>query len=214
MRITRAIPRGEKISKETYIMKPLFTKLAIGLTSLFILVSCGLSTTLSVQGNTLYMDGVINGNTPKQMKEMFANHPNIDTIVMLNVPGSINDEANLEVATWVADKKVTMRLNSGYEIASGGTDFFLAGARRIIERGALVGVHSWAEGFGGVTATDYPRGHEYHQPYIDYYKKVGFTQQQAEDFYYFTINAAPANDIHFMTEEELLRYNIVTEPLK
>ncbi len=71
-----------------------------------------------------------------------------------------------------------------------------------------IGVHAW--GGNGDTATDYPVGHKYHLPYIEYYKAVGFSQKQAEDFYYFTINAASAEGIHWMTEEEIKKYHMVT----
>jgi hypothetical protein len=62
-----------------------------------------------------------------------------------------------------------------------------------------------------VTANDFPVGHANHLPYINYYVSVGFTQQQSEDFYYFTINAAPASSIHWMTTEEIAQYNLITE---
>lgn len=60
------------------------------------------------------------------------------------------------------------------------------------------------------TATDFPVGHAYHLTYINYYVSVGFTQQQAEYFYYFTINAATAENVHWMTEAEITTYNIIT----
>lgn len=94
------------------------------------------------------------------------------------------------------------------DIASGGVDFFLAGIQRIKGANSRIGVHSWTG--DGEKATDFPEGHEYHLPYIDYYVSVGFTQQQAKDFYYSTINAAPASDIHWMTDEEIKRYKILT----
>ncbi len=95
------------------------------------------------------------------------------------------------------------------EIASGGVDFFLAGVKRTRGKNTKIGVHSW--GGDGESATDYPRGHANHLPYIKYYVLIGFTQKQAEDFYYFTIYAAPANGIHWMTEAEIKKYNMITE---
>jgi len=47
--------------------------------------------------------------------------------------------------------------------------------------------------------------------YIEYYISVGFTQKEANDFYYFTLNAAPAEGIHWMTDEEIIQYK-VTKP--
>ena len=99
-------------------------------------------------------------------------------------------------------------------IASGGTDFFLAGARRTKGTNTRIGVHSWAgedDDGNSVTATDFPEGHEYHLPYIEYYVSVGFSQQEAEDFYYFTINAASADDIHWMTDQEIAQYGLLTQ---
>lgn len=73
----------------------------------------------------------------------------------------------------------------------------------------VLGVHSCAG--GGNVATDFPVGDAEHQSYIDYYISIGFTQQEAEDFYYFTINTAPAEDIHWMKEEEIIQYGMITQ---
>jgi hypothetical protein len=73
---------------------------------------------------------------------------------------------------------------------------------------------SWAgEESGGkkISATDFPKGHKNHLPYIRYYTNVGFTQEQAETFYYFTINAASAESMHWMTKEEIKKYHILKE---
>ena len=70
-------------------------------------------------------------------------------------------------------------------------------------------MHSWSDG-NGTQATDFAVGHAYHLPYINYYVSVGFTQQQAENFYYYTINAATAENIHWMTDAEIVTYNILT----
>lgn len=67
----------------------------------------------------------------------------------------------------------------------------------------MIGVHSWAtedDNGNPISATDYPVGHVEHLPYINYYVDVVFTQQEAEDFYYFTINAAAPENMHYMTE--------------
>ncbi len=155
--------------------------------------------------NTLYMEGIINGKTPGQLEALFAENPNISEIVMLEVEGSVNDEANLRAAKFVADRDVNTRIFRYGLIASGGTDFFLAGDKRFVEDGAKIGVHSWG-GSGGEVAKDFPVGHEAHQPYIDYYQAVGFTKEASEKFYYFTINAASASDIYFMTNDEIVAF--------
>ncbi len=47
-------------------------------------------------------------------------------------------------------------------------------------------------------------------PYIEFYTRIGFSRQEAEKFYYFTINAAPADDIHWLTPAEIREYTIAT----
>ncbi len=169
-------------------------------------------TIFSIDDNTLIMNEDINSKTPQQLREIFAKHPNIDTIFMGVVLGSVDDEANLEAAIMVAEKGLTTVLGRYSFIASGGTDFFLAGQERIIEKGAQVGVHSWSDS-DDATAADFPRGHKYHQTYIDYYQQIGWSKQQAEAFYYYTIESAPADNLHIMKEHELRRYNIATEDI-
>ncbi len=99
-------------------------------------------------------------------------------------------------------------MNNG-EIASGGVDFFTAGVQRTKGTNTRIGVHAWAG--ENETATNFPVGHANHLPYIAFYVAVGFSQQQAEDFYYFTINAAAADAIHWMTDTEIAQYGLLTQ---
>lgn len=176
--------------------------------AIFITYNLTKQTELTVKGKTLFMNGLINRKTPDQLKKIFAEHSNIDTLVMMRVPGSVDDDANLRAAKWVSKKQLIFVLEPESMIASGGTDFFLAGKKRIIKKGAQIGVHSWAG--EDKAATDFAKGHEYHQPYINYYISIGWSRIAAEKFYYYTINAAPADDIYWMTDQELLEYHVCT----
>ncbi len=163
--------------------------------------------------STIELDGVINSASLTNFNELIAEYPDINTINMVNCDGSSDDEVNLELSALVHQRNIDIHINEGGVIASGGTDFFLAGIHRTRGVNTQIGVHSWGgedDDGNEVMATDFPEGHEYHLPYINYYVSVGFTQQQAEDFYYFTINAASAFDIHWMTDEEIARYGLVT----
>ncbi len=167
-----------------------------------------------IDANTIEMDGVINSSSLNNFNQMVAVYPNINTINIVNCDGSEDDETNLQLSALVHQRGADIHILDNGLIASGGTDFFLAGTRRTKGANTRIGVHSW----GGqdddgnlISATDFPVGHEFHQPYIDYYMSVGFTQQEAEDFYYFTINAASPDDIHWMTDEEITQYGLLTE---
>lgn len=161
---------------------------------------------------TVLMNGVIDTPTLDNFNAMFAQYPDINRITIQDVEGSNNDEINLLVSKRVHDLNITTHLNDNGLIASGGVDFFLAGIQRTMGSNTRIGVHSWGgEDDSGqtVTATDFPVGHAYHLQYINYYTSIGFTQEEAEAFYYFTINAAAFDGIHFMTAQEIETYKIL-----
>lgn len=190
------------------------------LLSIFILVNCGTEENPTestirtdfgifhlVNETTIEMDGVINSASLRDFNNLIALYPNISRIEIFEVDGSDDDETNLLLAKRVFDLGISTHLLDDGLIASGGVDFFLAGRNRTKGSNTLVGVHSWSDGTN--EATDFEVGHEFHLPYIQYYVSVGFTQKAAEDFYYFTINAASADNIHWMTEAEIAQYGIL-----
>jgi hypothetical protein len=160
------------------------------------------------------LHGFINSNTPTTVNTFISNYPNVTTLVFMQVPGSEDDDANLVASQALRNrgyKHYIPAVNAYAQdafIASGGVDMFVGGTVRVADVGAEVGVHSWGDGTND--ATDFPVGHANHLPYINYYVNMGFTQQEAEAFYYFTINAAPASGIHNMTEAELEQYGTRT----
>lgn len=155
---------------------------------------------------TATMNGTITKRTEKHFDNMLDKNPNISLIVLEDCPGSKDDDTNLKVAKKVFDKGISTELKSHSEIASGAVDFFLAGRTRTIATGARLGVHSWNG--GGKVPTLLPVDSPSHDPYIDFYKSVGFSDSLARDFYFFTIHAAPHNSIHWMTEEEIDLYQM------
>ena len=160
-----------------------------------------------IEGSNALMNGTIGASTPFRVMELVFYHPEVDTIVMVNVPGSMDDDSCLRASQMVRAHRLNTHLRSDGEVASGGTDFFQAGVKRTCERGAKFGIHSWSE--FGAEGSDYPRDSEEHEMYLDYYDEMGIPQS----FYWYTLKVATANDIYWMTEEELSKYNIVTSSI-
>lgn len=161
---------------------------------------------------TVRMDGEITSSTLNDFNQLLQNYPNVNRIEIVECEGSSDDEINLQVSLKVHQQGIETHLNDNGLIASGGVDFFLAGIRRTKGSNTQIGVHSWGgedDDGNEISATDFPVGHSNHLPYIEYYQAVGFSQQDAEDFYYFTINAAAPEDIHWMTDAEIAQYNIL-----
>lgn len=157
---------------------------------------------------TVIMDGLIDSDIPTYWSNYVADHPNTNRMIMKDCPGSTDDEANWEAARKIRMQDITIHLPANAEIASGAVDLYLSGTSRTREEGSKIGVHAWQDG-NGTEATEYPVGHEEHQGAINYYVDMGFSQQDAEAFYYFTINAAAAADIHWMTNEEIEYYKLL-----
>jgi len=190
---------------------------AIGLAGLGALGGCEMvavtamnlveTTEFKADGDVLYMNGEINSKTLVQFETVFANNPGLTTIVECEVPGSLDDDTMIPLSYRVRELGLNTHLTSSSLIASGGVDFFLAGVNRTMAPGAQVGVHSWSDGTRD--AIDYPRDapeHEANRAYIE--------QMLGDDaFYWFTIEAAPADDIYWMTEAEITKFGVLTMPV-
>lgn len=159
-----------------------------------------------VEGSVAYMNGVITSGTPARVLELIMEHPEVRIIELQQVPGSIDDEANLRAAMMVYNHRFTTRLSEHSTVASGGTDFFLAGWQRELVPGARLGVHSWS-GENGVEGCDVARDDPEHQKYLRFYRRVGVP----DEFYWYTLKVAPAGGIHWMTPREIEKYHVITK---
>ncbi|MEE9427183.1 MAG: alpha/beta hydrolase [Paracoccaceae bacterium] len=165
-------------------------------------------TEFKVEGDTLFMNGEINSKTLGQFEEVYAENPGIVRLVEQVVPGSNDDDTMIALAYRVRELGISTHLTSDSEIFSGGVDLFLAGASRTMVSGAVIGVHSWSDGIKD--AKDYPKDspeHEQNRKYIE--DMLG-----SDAFYWFTIYAAPADDILNMTNEQIVEFGLLTEPIR
>ncbi len=167
------------------------------------------STRFRVQGNRAYLNGTLGKRTFNQVVDLMTSHPEVDTIVEENVPGSIDDETNMETGRLIRKFGLNTHVPADGEISSGGVDLFLAGVKRTLEKGARVGVHSWGTGDpNGLTARDYPRDAEEHKAQLSYVTEM--LGESGPDFYFFTLDAAPFDGMHYMTDEEIARWKLTT----
>ena len=163
------------------------------------------SLTFDVQGDIAIASGVIDGSIVRKTKNLIKNNPQLRTIVMTYMPGSENDERNVLAARLVHNAKISTCVPDNGFIASGAVDYFLAGVTRSLATNSFVGVHSWADGQGREGA-DIPRTSKGHNLFLNYYRAIDINT----DFYWFTLEAAPAADIHDMTAEERLEWGMET----
>ncbi len=166
--------------------------------------------TFEVVGDTAYMSGELGAPTPRAVKKLFRQHPDLATIVMNNVPGSEDDDKNIKASLRVFEQQLTTYVPADGVIASGGVDFFLAGKNRIVEEGACVGVHAWQDDNDRRASSELPRDHQGHKVFLDYFRAIGMN----EAFYWFTLEAAPFDGMYWMSTDELLEFGVVTEVIQ
>lgn len=154
------------------------------------------------------MSGEINSKTLDQFVAVMDEHPDVTTLVELEVPGSLDDDTMIALGYEVRKRGLKTRLLATSAIDSGGVDLFLAGVERTMEDGAHIGVHSWSDGLR--EAIDYPRDAPEHQQNRTYVEDM----LGSDEFYWFTIEAAPADGIHPMTNQEIERYGLLTGPIE
>ena len=160
----------------------------------------------TVDGNMIVATGVVDDSALRSFNEITADNPEIRTLRLQFVEGSVDDEVNLRLGRTIRRAGFTTIVPSDGLVASGGTDLFLAGAVRVLEEGACVGVHSWAD--GETDGASLPRASSHHALYLDYYGSMGIP----EAFYWFTLESASASDIHWMDRGESDAYGIATGP--
>ncbi len=163
-------------------------------------------TDYKVVGRDLQVSGVISVSSLGLFAEVMEKNPQVERLVLLEMPGSVNDEIMIRLAYRVRELGLDTHLTAESRINSGSVDLFLSGVERTMEKGAQLGVHSWAD--GKRDARDYPRDspeHEMNRAYIE-------AMLGSDDFFWFTIYAAPADEIHVMTAEEIARYGLLTRP--
>ncbi|CAL2062149.1 hypothetical protein [Tenacibaculum sp. 190524A05c] len=155
--------------------------------------------------DSLYMNGVIYANTLDDLKEVLDQNPEVKTLVMEEVPGSIDDHINLLASREIRKRNINTFIPRGGMVASGGTDMFLAGKKRNADGTAEIGVHSWSD--GEKEGIEYPREDKVHKMYLEYYKEM----EIPSEFYWYTLEAASADNIHNMTQEEIKKYKILNK---
>lgn len=177
------------------------------LTGLTVLTACAEQYTpvsFVARGDQIIATGTIDHTTLEAFEEVIGQNPQAKTLVLQQIEGSVDDDANVIFSRVVHESGMTTVVPSDGLVASGGTDLFLAGNTRVLQPGACVGVHSWSG--GGLVATELPEDDPEHDRYLDYFEDIGVD----EDFYWFTLEAAPADDMHWMTAAEANRFDMTS----
>ncbi len=174
-----------------------------------LIIGAGTST-FRLEGDVAFLNGELGSGTYRQVSYLIEHCPEIGTIVFEEVPGSVNDEVNVETGRLIREAGYTTLLPARGMIASGGVDLFCAGETRI-RVGGRMGVHSWGDPTSNIDAHDLPRDHPAHRMQVRYFREM---LDQGEEFYFFTLEAAPFADIHWMSDQEIEFYGLLNAELE
>lgn len=153
------------------------------------------------------MNGATDELTPAQFRAMLSAFPALRRISMIDCPGTENDDANLEVARMIRKAGIDTHVPADGSVRSGGVELFLAGLKRSYEKGAEFGVHSWIDE-DGLQAADVSADDPINDAYISFYREIGMPPAIAKAFYDFT-NQTAFQSIHYMSDQELMRFHII-----
>jgi hypothetical protein len=153
---------------------------------------------------TVRMIGDVDSHTPRQFAAMMAAFPGLKRIDMIDCPGSLDDEANLELSRMVRRAGLSTNVPAGGSVRSGAVELFLAGVKRTAANDAEFGVHSWRDE-DGYEASDFAANDPVHADYLNYYREMGMSDADARAFYAFT-NRTGFDDVHYMTRDELAKF--------
>lgn len=158
-----------------------------------------------VDGTRLYISGEITPRTPASFEAVLQAHPGIDTIVLIDMPGSVDEYAVHQLGYFIRENGLNTHLTPESTIYSGAVDLFLAGNRRTMTCCAELGVHDWADGWG--EGSDYAAEGPEHDANVAYFE----TMLGSDAFYWFTLQAAPSHDMHILSAAEIARFGVLTE---
>ena len=142
--------------------------------------------------------------TPGQFTAMLHAYPGINTIEMVECPGTNDDRANLRLGLMINARGIATHVPSGGSVRSGAVELFLAGAKHSAEPDAEFAVHSWSDEFG-LEPQDYAADAPENRAYIDYYREIGMSDAEARSFYAMT-NSVPNHDAKWMTAAEMAQW--------
>ena len=159
-----------------------------------------------VEGSRAYGYGFTDGRSQTVVDRLLRDHPDVDTLVLIDMPGTRDVTSNYRLARDIRRAGLATELQTNSRIASGAVDLFLAGQPRTIACGARIGIHAW--GSSGFDAQDVVW--DTHRRYSrDFLSDMGIDP----DFYDFRTAAAGSDDIHWMSVEEIHRWSFASKEL-
>ncbi len=158
-----------------------------------------------LDSRTAALVGETDAVTPGLFRAMMRDFPQIEQLDMVECPGTRDDRANLKLGRMIRQAGLVTHVPAIGSVRSGAVELFLAGVERDIAEGAEFAVHSWMDDYGR-EAQDFAAEAPENRQYVDYYREMGMSVQQARAFYDFT-NSVPHRRALWLGASDMRRWS-------
>lgn len=148
--------------------------------------------------------GEIDDTAPALFREMLQAHPGITTLELVDCPGTTDDGANFALGRLIRRHGIGTDVPSGGSVRSGGVEIFLAGKTRHAAPDAEFGVHAWKDE-DGHQPDDFAPDEGPNKVYLDYYREMGLSTEDAEGLYALT-NSVPNEQMLWLRTKDIKPY--------
>ncbi len=156
--------------------------------------------------------GETDASTPGQFRAMLRDFPKLAQLDMVECPGTQDDRANLRLGRMIRAAGLVTHVPAIGSVRSGAVELFFAGVERDISSGAEFAVHSWMDPYGR-EADDFAIDSPENRQYLDYYREMGMSSDQARAFYNFT-NSVPHHRALWLNAGDMRRWTQQPQPAK
>ena len=143
----------------------------------------------------------IDDKSPSEFRAMLQAHPAIRMLELVDCPGTVDDGANLALGRMIRRHGIATDVPSGGSVRSGGFEIFLAGATRHAAPDAEFGVHAWKDEDGRQPG-DFAPDEGPNKAYLDYYREMGLSAEEAEGLYALT-NSVPNEQMLWLHTKDI-----------
>jgi len=178
--------------------------------------------TFTVDGDRIIVRGTLGPTTSERLQAALDENPDARTLVMTNVPGTVDAAQSDQVARTIRRANLGTCVPDNGFIASGAVEFFLGGSvRQIAPSNQGVVVHGWIteqclptgmcpetpDAEGCIRGAELPMDDPMHEPFLDVYRDLG----QPTEFYFWIFEQATSFcQPHFMTLADLEMFSFET----
>jgi hypothetical protein len=116
----------------------------------------------------------------------------------------VDDFANLRLGRMIRAHGIATHVPDHGSVRSGAVELFLAGATRSAAPDAAFVVHSWIDE-NGREPDDFAASDPVNKAYVNYYREMGLTGDNAAAFYALT-NSVPHEDVLMLGTADLAKF--------